>query len=169
MTMLGNLNTILPEPVSDENEEVILDLLKRKVKGAAEIAVLLLNAMEERFGPEAREVVRQMGAGRSPTPRENAGEPESDLQEFCAQMEKNAAGSHTLERVTDEPDRIGYLFTRCLWAEAFLELGERELGLVMCASDKPTIKSHNPRLGFARTKMIMNGDDACDHVFFVEK
>ena len=58
--MPGSLNDILPEPISKENEKVLLGLLKRKMKGAAGLAVQLLHAMEERFGPEAREVLRDM-------------------------------------------------------------------------------------------------------------
>ncbi len=69
--MLGSLNDILPEPISEENEEIILSLLKRKMKGSADVAVRLLRAMEERFGPEARDVMRQMAANPSPAPRDS--------------------------------------------------------------------------------------------------
>ena len=167
--MLGSLNDILPEPISEENERVLLELLKRKMKGASGIAVQLLHAMEERFGPEAREVVRDMARNRKATPRPDAGEPEADLREFCAHLDKGCAGSHQWERVIDERDCIGYRFSRCMWAEIYRELGEPELGLVICAGDEPAVKSYNPKLGFKRTKVLMRGDQECDHVFHVEK
>jgi len=167
--MPGSLNDILPEPIGEENEKILLDLLKRKMKGAAGLAVQLLHAMEERFGPEAREVVRDMAEHPKPTPRADAGEPEADLREFCARLDKGCAGSHRWERVIDELDRIGYHFTRCMWAEIYRELGEPELGFVICAGDEPAVRSYNPRLGFKRTKVLMNGDEVCDHVFYVEK
>jgi hypothetical protein len=104
-----------------------------------------------------------------PTPRPDAGEPEVDLREFCARLDQGCAGSHRWERVVDEPDRIGYAFTRCMWAEIYRELGEPELGFVICAGDEPALKSYNPKLGFGRRQVLMNGDPVCDHVFYVEK
>lgn len=167
--MGGSLNDILPESISEESEQIILDLLKRKMKGAAGMAVRLLHAMEKRFGPEAREVIKDMIAEQQPRPRPDAGDPQKDLHEFCERLEQGCVGSHKWERIVDEPDRIGYHFTRCMWAEVYRELGEPELGFVICASDEPGVKSCNPKLGFERTKVLMNGDEVCDHVFLVEK
>ena len=167
--MPGSLNDILPDPISEENEKILLDLVKRKMKGAAGLAVRLLHAMEEHFGPEAREVVRELIRNREPTPRLDAGEPEADLREFCARLDRGCVGSHRWERVIDDPDCIGYHYTRCMWAEVYRELGEPELGFVICAGDEPAIKSCNPRLAFKRTKVLMNGDEMCDHVFYVKK
>jgi len=166
--MPGSLNDILPEPISEENEKAILELLKRKMKGAAGMSVRLLHAMEERFGPEARQVVRDMAQNRSVSPRPEAADPEQDLREFCARLDKGCAGSHRWEKVIDEPGRIGYHYTRCMWAEVYRELGEPELGFVICAGDEPAVKSFNPKLGFRRTQVLMNGDDMCDHIFLVE-
>ena len=167
--MAGSLNDILPEPISEENERVLLDLLKRKMKSASGMAVRLLHAMEERFGPAAREVVHDMARDLEPTPRPDAGEPEADLREFCAQLDRGCVGSHEWERVIDEPGRVGYQFTRCMWAEIYRELGEPELGFVICAGDEPAVKSYNPKLGFKRTKVLMTGDSVCDHIFYIEK
>lgn len=167
--MAGSLNDILPEPISEENERVLRELLKRKMKGASSMAVQLLHAMEERFGPEAREVVRDMARDLRPTSRPDAGDPEEDLQEFCAQLDRGCVGSHEWERVVDEPDRIGYHFTRCMWAEVYRELGEPELGFVICAGDEPVVRSFNPGLGFERTQVLMDGDPVCDHIFYVDR
>ena len=165
--MPGSLNEILPEPISPENEAALLELIERKMKGAAGVAVRLLHAMEERFGPEARELVREMAQGREPEPRPDAGDPRADLQEFCTRLDRGCVGSHSWERVIDEPDRIGYHYTRCMWADAFRALGEPDLGYVICAGDDPAVRSHNPGLRFGRTQVLMHGDDVCDHVFYV--
>ncbi|MBN1671237.1 MAG: L-2-amino-thiazoline-4-carboxylic acid hydrolase [Kiritimatiellae bacterium] len=167
--MTGELNDILPEPISEANEKVLLEAMKRKAKTAAGLTVRLLRRMEERFGPAAREVVREMVREREPRPRPDAGEPRADLRAFCERMERGCCGSHRWERVVDEPDRIGYHFTRCMWAEIYRELGEPELGFYLCAGDEPAVRSYNPRLGFQRTKVLMNGDEVCDHVFHVEE
>ncbi len=165
--MPGNLNDILPEPVSAESEAILLDLLKRKVMASARLTVDLLHSMEARFGPEAREVVRDLARNRAVSPRPEAGAPEADLHDFCAQLDRGCAGSHRWERVVDQADRVGYRFTRCLHAEVYRELGEPELGFLFCAGDEPAVRSYNPALGFERTQTLMERDPECDHVFYV--
>ena len=165
--MPGSLNRILPDPISEETERILVELLKRKIAGSAWIAVELLHAMEARFGPAAREVVRDMAQKPTYSPRLNVGEPAQDLRQFCAALDGACAGSHRWQRVTDTPDRVGYHFTRCLWAEVFRELGEPDLGFIMCAGDEPAVRAYNPALAFKRTKTLMEGDDLCDHVFYV--
>lgn len=167
--MSGSLHEILPDPLSEENERILEELLKHKMKSAAGLAVRLLHAMEEHFGPEAREVMQEMVNDRHLSPRQDVGEPEEDLQEFCANLDKGCVGSHQWERIIDEPDRIGYHYTRCLWAEIYRELGEPELGFFYCAGDEPSVKAYNPKLAFTRTQVLMKGDDVCDHIFSVEK
>ncbi len=167
--MPGSLNYILPEPISPENEAVLLDLLKRKMTVCLDLAVDLLRAMEQRFGPDAREVIREMADNQDFDIREEVEEPEADLHSFCAMIDQVAAGSHRWERVVEEPGRIGYRFTRCMYAEILRELEEPALGMVMCARDGPWVKAFNPGLGFHRTKTLMDSDDACDHVFCVER
>ncbi len=167
--MPGSLNDLLPEPLSEESEAILDEVIKRKVRSAAGLAVNLLHAMEERFGPEAREVVREMAQNRRFPAADSPGEPEADLQRFCADLDRGCIGSHRWERVIDEPDRIGYRYTRCLWAEVFRELGEPELGYIFCAGDEPAVKACNPNLGFRRTQVLMLGDPLCDHIFLVEQ
>ena len=168
--MEGRLNDILPETISDESESIILDLVKRKMAGGARLAVQLLHAMEEKFGAEARQVMKEMIFSRQPNPDPTgSGNSEQDLHDFCNNIEKGCTGSHRWQRVIDKQDCIGYNFTRCMWAEVYRELGEPELGFYYCAGDEPAVKSHNPQLGFLRIKVLMNGDDICDHVFLVDK
>jgi hypothetical protein len=166
--MNGSLNEILPEPVSAANEEAILALITRKMKSAANMGVRILHAMEKRFGPEAREVLKDMEASMKPSPAPDAGDPCEDLHDFCDSLERGCTGSHRWERIVDEPGRVGYHFTRCAWAEIYRDLGEPEIGWLLCAADEPGVKSRNPKLGFKRTTVLMNGDDVCDHVFLVE-
>jgi hypothetical protein len=100
-------------------------------------------------------------------PRPGPGDPEADLRLFCAQLDHNCAGTHRWERVVDEPTCVAYRYTRCIWAELFRELGEPNLGMALCASDEPAVRAFNPGLAFRRTKLLMRGDEYCDHVFYV--
>jgi hypothetical protein len=166
--MPGSLNDILPQPISEENEAVILDLLKRKMTVSLDLAVQLLNEMEKRFGPEVREVVQQMAKEQVFPPEDEFSLPNEDLSKFCTMIDHAAAGSHRWERVIEEQERIGYQFSRCMYAEILNELGEPGLGMVICARDGPWVKSYNPKLSFRRTKTLMEGDEMCDHIFLVE-
>ena len=71
-------------------------------------------------------------------------------------------------QAVQDADRLGYHFTRCMWAEVYRELGEPDLGFVICSSDEPAVKAHNAQLGFSRTQVLMHGAPLCNHVFFVE-
>jgi hypothetical protein len=167
--MNGNLNDALPEPVSDENARYIDALIQRKVTIAAGIAVRLLHAMEAHFGSEAREVLGGMVENIEMEPRPQPGDPQIDLKTFCDQLDAACIGSHKWERIAESPDRVEYNYSGCLWAEVFRELGEPDLGFLLCAGDEPAVKAFNPALGFKRTKVLMHGDEVCDHVFFVEE
>jgi hypothetical protein len=166
--MAGNLNEILPDPISEADEQILLDLLKRKMMVMADIAVELLHAMESKFGPQAREVVREIIKHQEFEARQGAGKPETDLRDFCAMVDKAAVGTHAWKRPEDQPRSVGYRFTRCMYAEIFRELDEPELGFIMCARDEPWVKSFNPKLAFKRTKALMNGDEICDNTYYVE-
>ena len=167
--MTGRFSDILPDPITERNERVLEEDLKRKLKSAVGLSVRLLRAMEQRFGPAAREVVRDMAKRKDVTPRPDAGEPEQDLKDFCEHLDRACVGSHRWERISEEPDRIAYHFTRCVWAELFLALDEPELGFLLCAGDDPAVRTYNPKLVFKRTKVLMDGDELCDHVFYVKK
>jgi len=165
--MHGSLNEILPDPISAEDERILLDMLRRKLTGPAALAAELLHAMEAHFGPEAREVMRQMVAVRTFKPRPNPGDPQADLHGFCAGLAQGCAGTHEWQVVGEDPDRVAYHFTKCMWADIFRQLGEPELGFAFCAGDEPAVKAYNPALGFERSKTLMEGDGLCDHVFLV--
>ena len=167
--MHGSLNDILPEPISPESEEIIRELLKRKLKGSVSKFVRLMRAMEERFGPEAVEVARELSGGVTPRPEDQLGTPEEDLHTFCDRLDRGCVLSHRWERIADEPDRIAYRFTKCLWAEIYRELDAADLGRWICEGDDPGVRSYNPQLRCRQTKLLMDGDAECDHVFSVSR
>jgi len=167
--MRGSLNDILPEPISAESEEIIRDLLKRKLKGSISRFVRVMRAMEAKYGPEAVEHARSLFGNVNPRPAEKLGRPEDDLRTRCDGLEEGCVLSHQWEKVIDEPDRIGFRFTKCLLAEIYLELDAADLGRWICEGDDPGIQSFNPKLRCKQTKLLMDGDDHCDHVFYVER
>jgi hypothetical protein len=71
--------------------------------------------------------------------------------------------------VIDEFEQIGYNYSRCMYAEIFRELGEPEIGCLICARDSPWMKSYNTKLGFKRSKTVVEGDDTCGHTIFMQR
>ena len=166
--MRGSLNDILPERISEESEQAIRDLLKRILKGAVSKFVRVMRAMGEKYGPEAVEHAHSLFGKVNPRPADQLGTPEEDLHARCDALEKGCVLSHQWERIIDEPDRVGYRFTKCLWAEIYRELDAADLGLWICEGDDPGIRSFNPKLRCKQTKLLMKGDERCDHVFYVD-
>jgi hypothetical protein len=154
--------------MSEENERVRVELLKTRMTGAAALGVRLLRAMKERIRPEARKVVSDMAKYPQPTPGPDLGDPESDLREFCGRLYMGFVGSHQQERVINDSRCTGYHDTRCMWTEICRELSEPMLSYATCARDERAIRSHNPRLAFKKTKVLMKGDELRDRVFYVK-
>ncbi len=166
--MKGSIRDILPDRIGAESEGIINELLERKLTTAARMTVELLRALEERLGPEVRRVVLETIHNRRHTPRSRVGDMQQDLRDFCRGLERNCIGSHRWNRIIDEPHRIGYEFTRCIWADIFRKLDEPELGFYFCAGDEPAAEAYNAKLKFQRSKVLMKGDRICDHIFYVE-
>ena len=167
--MKTTLRNVLPEEISEEAEQIILDKIRTKMSGGIRMFVTAMRALEAKYGPEVKEVVREAFLTKDPRPDSDLGDPEDDLQAFCSGLERGCAASHEWTRTADEPDRIGYSFTKCMWADVFRGMDAADLGFFICEGDEPAVRAYNPRLGFERTKTLMEGHDECDHVFLVEK
>ena len=167
--MNGSISEMLSEEVSEETQDLIVGLLKMKMMACVKIFVKVIRSLELKYGPEVTETAKRAVLTHEPRPQSQLGTPENDLHVFCDQLEKGCVGSHRWERVIDEPDRVGYKFHRCLWAEIFNELGAADIGKWLCEGDEPSVRSFNPNLGFSRTKTLMDRQGECDHIFFVRK
>ena len=156
--------------------EAIREFIQTRITGDTRAWVRLLvaitEALEEELGKEegyrmACRCYEKVALRQSQTPSE-PGEDRS-LQAFCTRLEAGCIGTHEWERKEDTPDRVAYCFTRCAWAELFQDVGRPDIGHWFCDGDGPAAKAFNPRIGFHRTQVLMDGDPCCDHVFFIEK
>jgi predicted hydrocarbon binding protein len=75
------------------------------------------------------------------------------------------------EIVEKEDDKLQIKVTRCLFADAFQELGDTDLGYVLsCEQDFRFAEGFNPKMKLERTKTLMEGHDFCDHCWkIIEK
>lgn len=163
----GSIREVLPEEISEDTEDLFVCILKSKMNSCASILVKVIRALELEYGPKVMEIARNTLLTRDPRPASQIGKPEEDLRIFCQQLEKECIGSHRWQRLAESPDRIGYRFYRCLWAEIFNELKAPDIGRWLCEGDEPAVRSFNPKLGFKRTKTLMDNQGECDHAFYV--
>ena len=63
---------------------------------------------------------------------------------------------------------LDFNVTGCKWAQHFKELGESELGYIMCCSGDRAIADHLPGVSLRRTQTIMEGAHHCDFRWHIE-
>ena len=168
--MKSSLKRVLPQEVGDAVEKVILDKMRRKMSSACGMLVKIVRALEAEFGKEVvHKIAREALHKRSPRPGAEHGTPEEDMKCYLEGLEQGCAGSHEWRRVVDRPDQVAYLFTRCMWAEIFRELNAADIGIWICEGDDPAVRSYNPNLRCELTKILMRGDECCNHRFHVNR
>jgi hypothetical protein len=167
--MVSSLALVLPRQIPDDVEAVILEKTQAKMRMGCSMAVRILRALEAHYGAEAKEVAHNVFGVSRPRPPQELGAPEKDLHDYLDRLEQACAGSHEWEKVVEEPDRIEYRFTRCMWAEIFSELGAADIGSWICEGDDPGVHAYNPRLRCRLTRTLMKGDSCCDHCFYVQQ
>ena len=166
---MGSLQQILPEPVSEAVEKAFLAKLYSKMLTSATPLVKAVRAIQAKYGDEGVEVIHQAfkehaaERGRKMAREAKAG----TLKAYCSALEAGCTGGNEWLKLEDTDKRQAYRFTRCIWAEIFNELGARDIGFWMCEGDEPMASAFNPAIGFQRTKTLMEGDDCCDHIFYL--
>lgn len=150
--------------------EAIYSKIKSKMISGVSLYVSTLRWIEEKFGREIIEEIHEYQIARTVVIwKEKKGEfKERSLSAFCEYMEDSCSGTHEWEKIIDKKDRKSYRFTRCLWAEVFRELGAEDIGYWICEGDGPAVTAFNPKIKFKRTKTLMEGNDCCDHIYYLK-
>ena len=168
---MGSLQQALPHPVETETEHTFLEILGRKMAGAVSMYVDAVRTIQAVYGPEAADAIRnhRMRKAVERASARGAQAAASGLRTFCTALEEACRGSHEWEKLEDSDVRQVYRFTRCMWAEIFGSLNAEDIGFWICEGDGPVAAASNPRICFRRTKTLMEGDECCDHVYYVEE
>jgi len=137
---------------------------------AISLYISILRFIKEEFGEETIEKIHQYQMKRTvELGRElRSSLEDNSLKAFCYRMDQNCAGTHEWEKLRDTETQQAYRFTRCTWAEIFRSLNAEDIGIWICEGDSPTAAAFNLDIKFKRTKTLMEGDECCDHEFFVE-
>lgn len=134
--------------------------------------VELFKALKDKFGDEVVAVIESVGAERA-------------RREW--RMRAQQHGSHTIDDLLDllwEPLKAkGFEFTtekrnegvqmrctRCPIYDLAKDIGGTDwLFHHTCNADPAIAEGFNPNIGLKRTKTLMQGDDYCDHFYFIKR
>lgn len=132
----------------------------------------LLDALKERFGGEVEEIVDRFTSKKA----------HKDGEELARKL-----GSNTIEDIVQElwvnslplgleytseekEDGLQMKCTKCYVCDTVKRLGVGDWGYhLFCVGDPSFVEGFNPKIGFIRTKSIMEGHDCCNHFFYMKK
>lgn len=96
-----------------------------------------------------------------------------DAKVYTEWLVTDLAQAYELEIIEMTPESARLKLTSCPWATLFREKGKADTGMLFCEVDYDMIKDFNEitgaNIGFERTKILMCGDDYCNHHIFVKK
>ncbi|UCC18225.1 MAG: L-2-amino-thiazoline-4-carboxylic acid hydrolase [Promethearchaeota archaeon] len=96
----------------------------------------------------------------------------NDFKEIYKEQISTEYMQHCLKFTMEEDtqNKLAFKFTKCLWAETFLEMEASDIGDAMCCyPDFAMAKAFHPKLKLIRTKTLMKGDDFCDSTYIWEE
>lgn len=96
-----------------------------------------------------------------------------NAQDYTEWLITDLAQSYELEVVELTPESCRLRITSCPWATLFRAKDRADTGMLFCEVDDDMVKDFNEitgaSIGFERTKVLMVGDECCNHHIFVKK
>ena len=167
---MSSLQQISSKPIPEAVEKAFLMRLRSEMLISATLLVAAVRAIQAKYGDEGVEAIhhafKEVAVERGEKMAREVGAP--TLQAYCSALEAGCAGSQEWLKLEDTDTRQAYRFTRCMWAGVFAELDALDIGFWLCEGDAPAASAFNPAIGFQRTKTLMEGDDCCDHIFYLK-
>ncbi|PKO14597.1 MAG: hypothetical protein CVU39_14060 [Chloroflexi bacterium HGW-Chloroflexi-10] len=161
---------MMNEKISKNEQTAFLSALRDVHVMYVKQQLTLLSALQNKFGPEVAQVVEQENCAL-----------------VCRTYLAGSTGTGSIEALINllwEPLRTkGYEFsvthsedgvqmkcTACPWARLYRNLGGADWGYrLYCAVDEDLVKGFNSQIGFKRTKTLMEGDEYCDHFYYMKE
>ena len=131
-----------------------------------------LNALRDVFGEQVEEIVLESRAKKIEADWRKIAEEHgrNDIQGIKETLWTWVLDEGIEYEVTDTEEGTQFRVTRCPLAEMAQELGATDWGFIcFCADDPPMVAGFNPKMGFRRTKTLMEGHDCCDHFYFMHE
>ncbi|MCD4670685.1 MAG: L-2-amino-thiazoline-4-carboxylic acid hydrolase [Actinomycetia bacterium] len=92
-----------------------------------------------------------------------------DIKTYINWLLRIITVGHRYEIIENKKDSVRFKFTNCPWATAFRDIGKPEIGKFFCEADKPLVEAFNNNIKFEITKTLMDGDDYCNHHYYIKK
>jgi predicted ArsR family transcriptional regulator len=133
--------------------------------------ITLLNALQERFGLQVKDVLERIVATNVPrdwvaVARQRGSNTIEDLIQVLWEPLIPKGFEYTLEK---RDDGVQMSCTRCPFYELGRALNGTEwLYYLVCLNDLYIVEGFNPNMGFRRTKTLMEGHECCDHFYFMK-
>jgi len=146
----------------EEAENVIIGLLCTTYTRTVEDLVA-------RYGQEAIEIARNafIASMVEPLIEQMKDAPNRDLSSFIDWLVSGIGVGHQGEFVEKTDTSVKFRFTECPYATIFRASGKQEIGKFFCDADGPLASAWNENIIFERTKTLMEGDDHCNHHYFI--
>lgn len=131
----------------------------------------VLGKLSAEYGPDVLKVAEDAFIGSMVTPGAEEFETfdrRDDVRTYVQWLLGGLTIGQKYEVVESSEDSVRLRFTSCPLAGYFRSIGKPEIGRFFCHVDRPMIKAFNPGMEFEITKTLMNGDDHCNHHFFVQ-
>ncbi|MBD3190876.1 MAG: hypothetical protein GF308_09545 [Candidatus Heimdallarchaeota archaeon] len=159
--------------VAEDNSEVakLQERIKRMRYGHFQEKVELVKALEKEFGSEVNDVVIEhvIDVHKKHWAKVAEKEGENGIPALLRTLWEPMKGN--FEFTYEEKDEgIQMDVTFCPLAKMAQELDEADWGFrFYCMSDYGIVEGFNPKIGFKRTKTLMEGDRCCDHFYFMKE
>lgn len=152
----------MTKPKPDRLTQTLGVLVRRETE--ARILAPVIEALEERFGPEVREVladtIREIAIEQGAALAAEHGSTSAAFMETLAFWRANDALE--IEILRDDGRHLDFNVTRCRYAEMYHELGIPELGRILsCNRDEALIEGFNGDAELTREQTILGGAPCC--------
>ena len=134
--------------------------------------VALLAALRERLGDEVLSVAEQHtgAAARQGWSRLAARHGSNSIADLVKLLWEPLT-AQGLEYTSEESDGgLKMTCTKCPLHELAKEIGHAEIVYALtCGTDPYMVEGFNAKMGFRRTKTLMQGHDCCDHFYYMKE
>jgi predicted ArsR family transcriptional regulator len=150
-------------------DDQLMTLRKELDRSHTRRLVWVLNGLRARFGDQAVDVINDLVAhdvreGWKGVAERNGSNTIEDMIRLLWEPLRAQGFEYTYEKTVE-----GFQMrcTHCPIADLAKELDAKDwLYAIHCATDPHMVAGFNPKMGFRRTKTLLEGDDYCDHFYF---
>lgn len=130
-----------------------------------------LNALRKTFGEQIVDIIASERAEKTKEQWRAVAQAigRNDIEGLEQTLWQQVAAAGFEFTTTKTSEGTQFRVTKCPLAEMAREINAADWGFVCYCADDPHIAAgFNPRLGFRRTKTLMEGHDCCDHFYFMQ-